>query len=575
MATTVGNLAVILSANTSRYSKGMRRAGRVTESFGRNVKNSLGGVFSMVTKLGVLATGGGILVGFTRQLSRLDSVAKTAAKIGETTEELSRLQFAGEQTGVAVNTMNMAMQRMVRRVSEAAKGSGEAKDAIKELGLDAQKLNKMKPAAVMRELADAMKKVKSPADRVRLAMRLFDSEGVSLVNTLAGGSEALDKFAQMSDKVGNTVSGKAAAQAEKFNDAINRLKATLGGGFATTIGELAPSITKLVDRLVFGWSQVRSNVIDNIKSSVNFLRPIVSQYMNTVMAAFNLLRRGASQMASAVSAAFKKASGAIGLSSAKTLSIQTEIVTALAVMEFGYKRFGDIVKLTMLKGVLAVVGFANRVKYFFVEVIGGVLKWVGENWRKIINDIAMLTATVFMNIGKNIVDFFKSVPDLISGEKSFKDIWTPLTEGFKAELSTFPSIAKREIGGLEKDLADSIGVVQKGMAGDFARHIGMRLDEMSSGAKSAAKEVASAASDMLNGMPDIAAAAEAGRRRAQSGRVNFSGLGSASSAGRQPELTRIEKQQLEEAKKGNTVQQEVLEAIKTLSPQQAIRLVRF
>lgn len=251
MANSIANLAVILSANTGQYAAGMRRAGGITQQFSLSVKGIGSAVGRVLPQLAAVASVagivGGAIRGITTQLSRLDEMAKTAAKIGTTTEELSRLQFAGEKTGVAVNTMNMALQRMTRRISEAAAGSGEAKDALIELGLDAQKLNDMGPADAFKAIANAMSGVKNQSDRVRLAMRLFDSEGVALVNTLAGGSEALDEFARQSDLFGNTVDSKAAKAAEAFNDAMTDLKSSIGGVFAQLVRDLAPALTKVVE----------------------------------------------------------------------------------------------------------------------------------------------------------------------------------------------------------------------------------------------------------------------------------------------------------------------------------------
>jgi hypothetical protein len=40
------------------------------------------------------------------------------------------------------------------------------------------------------DVADAFASIEDPAERVRLAFKLFDSEGIALVNLLRGGSDA-------------------------------------------------------------------------------------------------------------------------------------------------------------------------------------------------------------------------------------------------------------------------------------------------------------------------------------------------------------------------------------------------
>ena len=107
------------------------------------LKKVTGAVFSMRTAL----VGAAGLAGFgfliKRSLATSDALIKTASKIGTTTDALAGLRYAAELTGVATNTMDMALQRFTRRTAEAAMGTGEAKAAIKELGIDAQKLNRM------------------------------------------------------------------------------------------------------------------------------------------------------------------------------------------------------------------------------------------------------------------------------------------------------------------------------------------------------------------------------------------------------------------------------------------------
>ena len=76
-------------------------------------------------------------------LSATDALAKTASKIGTTTDALSKLHHASTLSGVSTDTMNMAMQRFTRRVSEASKGTGEAVGALRELGINANDIQRL------------------------------------------------------------------------------------------------------------------------------------------------------------------------------------------------------------------------------------------------------------------------------------------------------------------------------------------------------------------------------------------------------------------------------------------------
>lgn len=221
-------------------------------------------IFSMKTALaGVIGlTGIGLLV--RQSLQATDVLAKTATKIGTTTESLSRLRFAAEQTGVATATMDMALQRFVRRTAEAARGTGEAKGALRELNLDARELLEMPLDQQMIALSDAFKTLPSDADKVRVAMKLFDSEGVALVGTLKAGAEGITAMFNEAEKLGIVMSGTAAAGVERANDALNRLFSVFKGVKDQIVAALAPAIesfaTLLKDKLIAQINSVNGNM---------------------------------------------------------------------------------------------------------------------------------------------------------------------------------------------------------------------------------------------------------------------------------------------------------------------------
>jgi hypothetical protein len=192
-----------------------------------------------------------------KSLETTDALGKFADKIGIGTAELGGLRHAAELTGVATTTLDMGLQRMVRRVSEAANGSGEAKDALIELGLSAKALNTLAPDQQFRAIADAMEGVAGQGNKVRLAMRLFDTEGVSLVNTLKGGSAALIEIEKKAERLGITLNRDLVKGVEKANDALKNFSSFIGGVFTRTIAELAPAIESITEQLQ-AWFEMKA-----------------------------------------------------------------------------------------------------------------------------------------------------------------------------------------------------------------------------------------------------------------------------------------------------------------------------
>jgi uncharacterized protein Yka (UPF0111/DUF47 family) len=158
-------------------------------------------------------------------------------RLGESVEALSALEFAAGQSGISATTLELALQRMTRRVSEAAQGTGEAKKALEELNISAVKLNKIPLSKQLLVVAEAFKKVESDADRVRLAMRLFDTEGVKLVQLMKDGASGIEALTDKAADLGAVVTDESVTALAKMNDELStfttriRAGATLLGGF--------------------------------------------------------------------------------------------------------------------------------------------------------------------------------------------------------------------------------------------------------------------------------------------------------------------------------------------------------
>lgn len=234
MAKSVGSIAIDLTARTGEFTRNITNSQKRVQKFGStsvDVSGIVRRAFAAIAGAAALRT---LVRTVTEASQRLDGLAKTAAKIGATTEGLRALRHAAELTGVSSETLDMALQRMVRRISEAARGSGKAKDALIELGLSADRLAAMSPEQQFVAISEAMKRVENQGDRVRLAMRLFDSEGVALVNTMKLTKEELSEVEKRMRRYGVAMSAGQIARIEAANDKVADLK-TLWEGIGNQI----------------------------------------------------------------------------------------------------------------------------------------------------------------------------------------------------------------------------------------------------------------------------------------------------------------------------------------------------
>jgi len=180
-----------------------------------------------------------LAVGFTSFISgsidAADKIQKLSLRLGISAEALSQYKFVADQTGVTFQTLTTAFQRQTRRIAEAAQGTGEAKDALKELGLSAEALNKLAPEEQFEIIADRIDSLANQSDKVRLAMKLWDTEGVALLQTIDGGSEAIRNMREEADQLGLTLSQDQVQAAADANDAFNKLSSSISGGFNQAI----------------------------------------------------------------------------------------------------------------------------------------------------------------------------------------------------------------------------------------------------------------------------------------------------------------------------------------------------
>lgn len=238
----IGALRVSLGLDSAQFQTGLKSAETGMGRFSKTAK---------VAFAAVAAAGAAAAVSLAHAVKQAadhaDQLSKTSQRLGMTVEALSQLEYAGRMAGVSTETLSMALQRFTRRSAEAADGTGEAKVALQAMGItlrDAEG-NLRSTQDLLYDVSDALKRVEDPAMRVRLAFKLFDSEGVKLLNMLDGGADGLRRMAAESDRLGQTISSKTGKAAEEFNDNLTRLNGAMGGVSNRIMEAVIPSLNDL------------------------------------------------------------------------------------------------------------------------------------------------------------------------------------------------------------------------------------------------------------------------------------------------------------------------------------------
>lgn len=236
--------------------------------------------FSLNKAFGALAgvaTFGALTAGIKGVVDQADKFDKLSISLGISVESLSQYRLATELNNVSMDQFALILQRQTRRVAEAAKGTGEARDALRELGVSAVDLAKLSPDKQFEVLADAMQNVEGQSNKLRLAFKLFDSEGARpALQLMSEGADGLRKYREEADSMGLTISSVSAKQMVAFNDQLTKSKLAIQGGVQIITVSLLPVITSMSNAFLAAANAV-SRFIDSFKDQKSTVAGVVAE----------------------------------------------------------------------------------------------------------------------------------------------------------------------------------------------------------------------------------------------------------------------------------------------------------
>jgi hypothetical protein len=206
---------------------------------------------------GSLSALGGILVGgvfaaFVKEtINAADDLGDTAERIGVTTDELQRFQYALKLTGGEVEGAEKALFLFNKTLGEAAKSGG---GPFTELGLSVKDSNgQVKTAmALLPDVADKVAEAGSEAEKTAIATKFFGKSALSLLPLLKRGREGVAELSAEYDDLGLGLSGDMIEAAGKANDALDRMHFTTQALSGAVVGMLLPPLNQLLGWLTKG-----------------------------------------------------------------------------------------------------------------------------------------------------------------------------------------------------------------------------------------------------------------------------------------------------------------------------------
>ena len=211
----------------------------------------------------------------------IDVLAKKSDQLGIATEKLAAFQHLGELTGVSNESMNSSLERMNKRLGEAAQGMGAARPQLERLNLSAAELVKLSPDQQYQKIAESIKGLSTQSEKAAATAAIFGREGLALLNTMEAGAEGFAAAEKDVLAFGTAISRVDAAKVEEANDSFERVQEALKGVATQLTVQLAPVMKFIADRFVDA-ARESGGFTDQIVSGINLAIEAVAFFADTI-----------------------------------------------------------------------------------------------------------------------------------------------------------------------------------------------------------------------------------------------------------------------------------------------------
>lgn len=248
---------------------------------------------------GAIAGVGTAAVGIVTKIANAgDEFQKMGLRTGISTEYLSQMQYALQQSGTSLETFENGIKRQSSFLEDARNGLSTSVDALTSLGLSYEELAALSPEEQFHVLADAIGSIEDPTRRSALAQDVFGRAGTALLPIIQEGSTGMAALRAEADSLGKTFSQDAANSSAQFNDNLNTLKTSVGSLVQKVGIQLLPIFVQVTDFLIQqGIPAMQSlfNVIGNILTpAITILKTTLQPLIESILPPLRTLFQGLS-----------------------------------------------------------------------------------------------------------------------------------------------------------------------------------------------------------------------------------------------------------------------------------------
>lgn len=241
----IGALRVNLGIDSAAFSEGLKEAQSRLSKFGATLKTAL-----VAAAAAASAAFAGLAYAIKGVIDKADNLSKAAQSVGIATEELSRLAWAADLSGVSFETLTGSLGKLSNAMAQSLQSatSQQAK-AFHALGISVTNVDgTMKSARqVFGEVSDAFAKMDNSSTKTALAIQIFGRSGAQLIPLLNSGEAGLRDIAAEAERLGIVIDTQTGRRAEAFNDTLTRMQNVFQGVLVQITSLALPALQAVAD----------------------------------------------------------------------------------------------------------------------------------------------------------------------------------------------------------------------------------------------------------------------------------------------------------------------------------------
>jgi hypothetical protein len=257
----LGSFTYDMVLNYARFEDAFTKAQRIADQHANAIKKSIekavdgvGDAFGDLAGKVVAAFSIEKLVEFGKQaIETADQMGKAAEKVGASVESLSALAVQAKLSNVALDSLQVGMEKLSKNAAAAAAGNKQAAAGFTAIGVSLRDSsgNLKSTGVLLEDIAKKFTTYEKGISKTALAQELFGKSGADLIPVLNElGEKGLAGVTKQAEQFGAVISGDAAKAANEFNDNITMLELEAKGFANSVVQKLLPSLNQLSGQMV-------------------------------------------------------------------------------------------------------------------------------------------------------------------------------------------------------------------------------------------------------------------------------------------------------------------------------------